>query len=88
MPLPNFIKVASEGKGLRGAKIRVRLWVTEGVAKAGAEPCSYQKVIRLRGTFPPAQRWSRVNSVKCLSAPLWTSSTHIDDQCGETVLTK
>lgn len=87
MPLPNFIKVASEGKGLRRAKIRVCLWVTEGVAKAGAEPCSYQKVIRLQRTFPPAQR-SRVTSVKCLSAPLWTSSTHIDDQCRETVLTK
>lgn len=43
MPLPNFIKLASEGKGLRRAKILVRLWVTEGVAKAGAEPCSHQK---------------------------------------------
>lgn len=39
-------------------------------------------------TFPPTQRGSQVNSVKCLSVPLWTSSTHIDDPRGEMVLTK
>lgn len=39
-------------------------------------------------TFPPTQRGRQVNSVKCLSVPLWTSSTHIDDPRGDTVLTK
>lgn len=39
-------------------------------------------------TFPPTQRGSQVNSVKCFSVPLWTSSTHIDDPRREAVLTK
>lgn len=62
MPLPNFIKVASEGKGLRRAKIHVCLWVTEGVAKAGTETRSYQKLIRLRRTFPPGVGLSQLNA--------------------------
>lgn len=33
-------------------------------------------------TLPPTQRGTQVNSVKCLSVPLPTSSTHIDDPRG------
>lgn len=41
MLLPNFIKGGSKGKGLRRARVCVRLQVEEGAVKAGTETCSY-----------------------------------------------
>lgn len=102
MLLPNFIKGGSKGKGLRSARVRVCLQVKEVVVEAGSETCLYQTAsyessywllglevqLRHSQTSPFLPHREGVRLVKCLSVPLWTSSTHIDDPRGETVLTK